>query len=103
MSADPFFEGISDYTAGVSCWACANVPMREFIDDLLRGMAGEGPYAANLRPDVKLAVLHSRLTNEALMSARGLPVYPRKVSAFDAHCKEHRKELWQRVEAARKG
>lgn len=103
MKADPFFEGIErDGTPGVNCWACTNEPVGQFIDDLLRGMAREGPYASYLRPDVKLKVIHARVTDESLMSARGLPAYPRKISAFEVHCKEHRKELWQRVQAAKR-
>lgn len=101
-AVERFFDGITDSTTGVSCWACENEPMRDFIDDLLRGMARNGPYAQYLRPDVKLKALHDRVTDELLMRARGLPVYPRKISAFEVHCKQHRKELWSRVQAARK-
>lgn len=99
---DPFFDGIGRRNTGTGCAACRSSTLSGFIDDLIRGMAGDGPFAQYLSPSTQLSELHRRVTDELLMRARSLPVYPRKLSAFVTHCKSHRRELWNHVEAARK-
>lgn len=103
MKADPFFDGIAkDGAPGVACFICARPELQAFNDDILRGMAGEGPYAASLSPHTPLESIRRRLADPALMAAKGLPVYPRGDSAFRTHCVDHRSELWANVKIARR-
>lgn len=99
MGDDPFF---SDLMPRSSCWMCQHDAEAAFLDDLLRGMAGIGPYASKVSPKTGLIPLLRRFKNKALMEERGLQQYPRERSAFETHCKQHRQELWDAVEAARR-
>jgi hypothetical protein len=102
-AADPFFAGLpSQQSRGVECFICSRPAMQAFVDDILRGMAGEGPYAGEISPHTPLEPLRLRLADEALMRPRGLPVYPRSDSAFRTHMVEHRRELWALVKAHRR-
>lgn len=102
MKADPFFDGISADARGVECFICCRSALRDFVDDLLKGMAGTGPYATHITPDTPLESIRKRLADPALMEARSLPTYPRGDSAFRTHCVEHRSELWANVKIARR-
>lgn len=99
MAHDDFFAGLNQVSS--TCWLCSHPEEGEFLDDILRGMAGEGPYASQLKPDTELSVVHRRMTDPALMEKRGLQPYPRQRTTFETHVKQHRKELWDNVEAAR--
>ena len=103
MKVDPFLDGLSvEPRHGVRCAICDHPKLGPFVDDLLRGMAGEGPYAGKIHPRTSDSDLLRRLKDADIMGKLGLPVYTREGSAFRSHKVKHRAELWARVEAARK-
>jgi hypothetical protein len=99
---DLLFGDVPTSSSGTVCPACNQPELRQAIDNCLLGMIDEGPFAGRVPLHISGVELWRRLHDPERTKAAGIPTYPRGESALRAHIQEHRKELWLRVQAAKR-
>lgn len=100
--ASILFADVKPAKAGNGCSTCNNKPLRQILEDTLRGMLGEGPLAGRIPLYLTISELHRRISDPALAKAAGFEPYQRRFDALRTCLAVHHKELMERVQKAKR-